>query len=194
MGGIAVVMLLLGGETALQGLQSLVIITAVPFAVVMLLIIVAWLRELRSDPSRCASSTPRLRSTTPSWTAWTGSTTTSACRWSAPNRARVPAPWSTRPTASSPTGTSAPTRTENPSGTTSGPESGLTAGTPRRERSRLSPSRSTMRISPARPTGPRAPTVQERPRTHRHSLSAPRPAPPSPTSHHPATRRERHSP
>ena len=50
MGGIAVVMLLLGGETALQGLQSLVIITAVPFAVVMLLIIVAWLRELRSDP------------------------------------------------------------------------------------------------------------------------------------------------
>lgn len=50
MGGIAVVMLLLGGETALAGLQSLVIITAVPFAVVMLLIIVAWFRELRSDP------------------------------------------------------------------------------------------------------------------------------------------------
>ena len=50
MGGIAVVMLLLGDETALQGLQSLVIITAVPFALVMLLIIVAWVRELRSDP------------------------------------------------------------------------------------------------------------------------------------------------
>ncbi|MGP4976423.1 BCCT family transporter [Brachybacterium tyrofermentans] len=50
MGGIAVVMLLLGGDTALEGLQSLVIITAVPFALVMLLIIVAWVRELRSDP------------------------------------------------------------------------------------------------------------------------------------------------
>ncbi|WP_422115246.1 BCCT family transporter [Brachybacterium sp. UNK5269] len=50
MAGIAVVMLLLGGDTALQGLQSLVIITAVPFALVVLLIIVAWFRELRSDP------------------------------------------------------------------------------------------------------------------------------------------------
>ena len=50
MAGIAVVMLLLGDESALQGLQSLVIITAVPFAFVMILIIVAWFRELRTDP------------------------------------------------------------------------------------------------------------------------------------------------
>ncbi|GAA4105923.1 BCCT family transporter [Enteractinococcus coprophilus] len=50
MGGIAMVMLLLGDETALEGLQSLVIITAVPFAVIMLLVIVAWLKELRTDP------------------------------------------------------------------------------------------------------------------------------------------------
>ena len=50
MGGIAVVMLLLGDETALEGLQSLVIITAVPFAFVMLMVIVAWVRELRTDP------------------------------------------------------------------------------------------------------------------------------------------------
>lgn len=50
MAGIAVVMLLLGDESALTGLQSLVIITAVPFAFVMLLIIVAWVRELRTDP------------------------------------------------------------------------------------------------------------------------------------------------
>lgn len=50
MGGIALVMLLLGDETALEGLQSLVIITAVPFAIIMLLIIVAWFRELRTDP------------------------------------------------------------------------------------------------------------------------------------------------
>src|SRR5690625_519916 len=50
MGGIAMVMLLLGDETALEGLQSLVIITAVPFAIIMLLIIVAWIKELRTDP------------------------------------------------------------------------------------------------------------------------------------------------
>ena len=50
MGGIAMVMLLLGDETALEGLQSLVIITAVPFAIIMLLIIVAWVQELRTDP------------------------------------------------------------------------------------------------------------------------------------------------
>ena len=50
MAGIAVVMLLLGGDTALEGLQSLVIITAVPFAFVILLIIIAWFRELRTDP------------------------------------------------------------------------------------------------------------------------------------------------
>lgn len=50
MAGIATIMLLLGDATALQGLQSLVIITAIPFAVVMLLIIVAWARDLRTDP------------------------------------------------------------------------------------------------------------------------------------------------
>lgn len=51
MSGIAVVMLLLGeGGTALAGLQQLVIVSAVPFAVVMLLIIIAWFRELRTDP------------------------------------------------------------------------------------------------------------------------------------------------
>ncbi|WP_338016543.1 BCCT family transporter [Nesterenkonia muleiensis] len=50
MTGIAVVMLLLGDATALDGLQQLVIVTAVPFSIVMLLIIVAWFRELRTDP------------------------------------------------------------------------------------------------------------------------------------------------
>jgi choline/carnitine/betaine transport len=50
MSGIAVVMLLIGNASALAGLQSLVIVTAVPFAVVMFLIIFAWFRELRSDP------------------------------------------------------------------------------------------------------------------------------------------------
>jgi choline/carnitine/betaine transport len=50
MSGIAVVMLLLGDATALAGLQQLVIVTAVPFALVMLLIIVAWIRDLHTDP------------------------------------------------------------------------------------------------------------------------------------------------
>jgi choline/carnitine/betaine transport len=50
MSGIAVVMLLLGDATALAGLQQLVIVTAVPFALVMLLIIVAWIRDLQTDP------------------------------------------------------------------------------------------------------------------------------------------------
>ncbi|MDP3892917.1 BCCT family transporter [Nocardioides sp.] len=50
MSGIAVVMLLLGDATALAGLQQLVIVTAVPFALVMLLIIVAWVRDLHTDP------------------------------------------------------------------------------------------------------------------------------------------------
>ena len=50
MTGIALVMLLLGDEMALEGLQQLVIITAVPFAVIILLIIVAWFRELQTDP------------------------------------------------------------------------------------------------------------------------------------------------
>ncbi|MGJ9411683.1 BCCT family transporter [Aeromicrobium sp. CF4.19] len=50
MSGIAAVMLSLGDATALEGLQQLVIVTAVPFAVVMLLIIVAWFRDLRTDP------------------------------------------------------------------------------------------------------------------------------------------------
>ncbi|WP_246836289.1 BCCT family transporter [Nesterenkonia sp. NBAIMH1] len=50
MTGIALVMLLLGDESALEGLQQLVIITAAPFAVIILLIIVAWFSELRTDP------------------------------------------------------------------------------------------------------------------------------------------------
>lgn len=50
MSGIAVVMLLLGDASALEGLQQLVIVTAVPFALVMIFIIVAWVKELRTDP------------------------------------------------------------------------------------------------------------------------------------------------
>ncbi|OOC57060.1 MULTISPECIES: BCCT family transporter [Nocardiopsis] len=50
MSGIAIVMLLLGDATALEGLQRLVIVTAVPFALVLIVAIIAWFKELRTDP------------------------------------------------------------------------------------------------------------------------------------------------
>ncbi|GAA4774847.1 BCCT family transporter [Citricoccus nitrophenolicus] len=48
--GIAVVMLLVGGETILTGLQNLTILIALPFAVILLLMVVAFLRDLSTDP------------------------------------------------------------------------------------------------------------------------------------------------
>lgn len=48
--GIAVVMLLIGGNEALQGLQNLIIVTALPFAVILLLLMVAFGKDLRTDP------------------------------------------------------------------------------------------------------------------------------------------------
>ncbi|WP_069387455.1 BCCT family transporter [Cellulosimicrobium cellulans] len=48
--GIAIVMLLVGGQRALDGLQSLVIVTALPFAFVLVLVMVAWARDLARDP------------------------------------------------------------------------------------------------------------------------------------------------
>ncbi|AGF73148.1 glycine betaine transport protein [Corynebacterium halotolerans YIM 70093 = DSM 44683] len=48
--GIAVVMLLAGGETALSGLQNLTILIALPFSAVLILMIVAFLRDLATDP------------------------------------------------------------------------------------------------------------------------------------------------
>ena len=50
MAGIAVVILLAGGRDALQGLQNLITITALPFAVIIVLMTVALVRELRHDP------------------------------------------------------------------------------------------------------------------------------------------------
>ncbi|WIK81957.1 BCCT family transporter [Micrococcus lylae] len=50
MAGIAVVMLLTGGDTALSGLQNLITITALPFSVVIVLMAIALFRELRNDP------------------------------------------------------------------------------------------------------------------------------------------------
>ncbi len=50
MAGIAVVMLLMGGRDALQGLQNLITITALPFAVVLVLMAIALVKEMRKDP------------------------------------------------------------------------------------------------------------------------------------------------
>src|SRR5699024_11356760 len=49
--GIATVMLLAGGETALTALQNLTILIALPFSIVLLLMTVAFLKDLRTDPA-----------------------------------------------------------------------------------------------------------------------------------------------
>ncbi|AQP46047.1 choline transporter [Tessaracoccus flavus] len=50
MAGIAVVMLLTGGNSSLQGLQNLVTVTALPFSVIIVLMCLSLYRELRHDP------------------------------------------------------------------------------------------------------------------------------------------------
>lgn len=50
MAGIAAVILLMGGKNALQGLQNFITITALPFAVVIVLMCIALVKELRFDP------------------------------------------------------------------------------------------------------------------------------------------------
>lgn len=49
--GIAVVMLLTGGETALTGLQNLTILIAIPFSVVLIVLAVAFVKDLSTDPA-----------------------------------------------------------------------------------------------------------------------------------------------
>lgn len=50
MAGIAVVILMMGGKTALSGLQNLVTISALPFAAIMVLMCISLVKELRNDP------------------------------------------------------------------------------------------------------------------------------------------------
>lgn len=50
MAGIATVILLAGDENALQGLQNFVTVTALPFAVILIAMTVALIRELHDDP------------------------------------------------------------------------------------------------------------------------------------------------
>jgi len=49
-GGVAAVMLLVGGDTALTGLQNLTILAALPFALVMIGLAVSLVKDLRHDP------------------------------------------------------------------------------------------------------------------------------------------------
>jgi choline/carnitine/betaine transport len=49
-GAVAAVMLLVGGEDALNGLQSITIVAALPFVVVMVGLAVALVKDLRADP------------------------------------------------------------------------------------------------------------------------------------------------
>jgi choline-glycine betaine transporter len=48
--GIAIVMLLIGGDQALSGLQNLVIVSALPFALVLFVMLFAFAKDLRTDP------------------------------------------------------------------------------------------------------------------------------------------------
>lgn len=50
MAGIAVVILLFGGKNALQGLQNLVVVTATPFGIILVLMAIALVKLLRTDP------------------------------------------------------------------------------------------------------------------------------------------------
>jgi choline/carnitine/betaine transport len=50
MGAVAAIMLLVGGDSALTGLQNLTIIAALPFALVMVGLAVALAKDVRSDP------------------------------------------------------------------------------------------------------------------------------------------------
>ena len=50
LGAIAAIMLLVGGNDALSGIQNITIIMAAPFAIVMILMCVALMKDLRNDP------------------------------------------------------------------------------------------------------------------------------------------------
>ena len=57
--GIAVVMLLTGGEDALSGLQSLTILSAMPFSIVILVLMYSFVRDLSTDPIAIRNSYAR---------------------------------------------------------------------------------------------------------------------------------------
>ena len=60
LGGTAISLLLAGGENALGGLQSIMVVSALPFAFVVMGIMVAWTRDLATDPYMLRSKYARL--------------------------------------------------------------------------------------------------------------------------------------
>lgn len=50
LGAVACTLLLAGGENALSGLQSIMVVSALPFAVVLIGVMIAWAKDLRNDP------------------------------------------------------------------------------------------------------------------------------------------------
>lgn len=50
LGLIAIALLLAGGKSALSGLQSLMVVSALPFAVVVIGVMYSWAKDLRTDP------------------------------------------------------------------------------------------------------------------------------------------------
>jgi len=50
LGAAALALLLVGGQTALSGLQSIMVVSALPFAIVVIGIMIAWAKELHTDP------------------------------------------------------------------------------------------------------------------------------------------------
>lgn len=50
LGAAALALLLAGGQTALSGLQSIMVVSALPFAFVVIGIMISWARELHTDP------------------------------------------------------------------------------------------------------------------------------------------------
>ena len=53
--GIAIVMLLVGGDNALAGMQNLVIVSALPFAIIMAGMMISLFKDLRKDPATLRS-------------------------------------------------------------------------------------------------------------------------------------------
>ena len=81
-GAVAAVMLLVGGSDALTGLQTITIVAALPFVLVMIGLAVALVKDLRSDPLMVRRSTPRRPSRPPSSPVSPSTATTSCSPWS----------------------------------------------------------------------------------------------------------------
>ncbi|MCP1390021.1 BCCT family transporter [Corynebacterium sp. B5-R-101] len=106
--GIAIVMLLTGGEDVLTGLQNLTILSALPFCIVLLVMMVAFIKDLRSDPMFIRRAYARAAVKTPSCAESRSTAMTSSSPSSTPTKAGVPAPTSTPQRTATRTGTSAP--------------------------------------------------------------------------------------